>query len=130
MKKLLLPLGLAAIIALAGAGVADQANPAGEADRTYGCCCPYTAWAGGCPAYPGSFLRGFEDVCSILDEDGEFVAWCADDPDGVYPYRGMTWEEIALALSPVVETELRDVADILDFFCGYDWSRWLEPAPE
>jgi len=125
MNKLLLAMGLALVVALAGVSVADQAATAGEADLGYGCCCPYNAWADTCPAYPGPFLRGFENVCIILDEDGEFAAWCADDPDGVYPYRGMTWEEIALALSPVVETELRDVADIVDFFCGYDWDRWL-----
>jgi hypothetical protein len=126
MKRPVFVLILAVVVALAGLGVADRVAATAEAEPAFGCCCPYSAWKGSCPGYPGPFLRGFEDVCLIVDEDGEFVSWCADDPDGVYPYRGMTWEEIALALSPVVETELRDVADILDFFCGYDWAKWLE----
>ena len=125
MNKLLLTMGLALVVALAGVSVADQAATTGEADGLYGCCCPYSAWAGTCPQVPGPFLRSFDNVCVILDEDGEFVDWCVDDPNGVYPYRGMTWEEKGLALGPVLGTELLDVADFLDFFCGYDWDRWL-----
>ncbi len=124
MKKLLLPLGLAATLVLAVVGMAIADGHAGDAE--YGCCCPYSAWLGSCPLTPGAFVNSFDDVCLIVDDDGEFVAFCHDDPDGVYPYRGMTLEEITLAVGPVVDQSFANVGAMLDFFCGYDWDRWSE----
>jgi len=122
MKKLL-PLGLATTLVLAVVGMAIADAHAGDA--VFGCCCPYSAWLGACPQTPGAFVNSFEDVCLILDEDGELVEFCHGDPDGVYPYRGMTLEEFAVAVGPVVGEAFEDVGAMVDFFCGYDWDRWL-----
>ncbi len=124
MKKLLLPLGLAATLVLAVVGMAIADAHAG--DGAYGCCCPYSAWLGSCPSTPGEFVNSFQDVCLILDEDGEMVEFCTDDPDGIYPYRGMALEEITLAVGPVVDQSFENVGAMLDFFCGYDWDKWYD----
>ncbi len=123
MKKLLLPLGLATTLVLAVVGMAIADAHGGDA--VFGCCCPYSAWLGSCPQTVGAFTDSWDDACMIFDEDGELVTFCQDDPDGVYPYRGMTLEEIAVAVGPNFGLEFETVGAMMDFFCGYDWDRWL-----
>ena len=129
MKRLLLPLGLwlgLVLLAVIGMTLTEAPIQAANPDGEYGCCCPYSAWSEACPATPGALVKAFDDVCLIVDDERAFVEFCADDPYGVYPYRGMALEEITLAVGPVVDQSFDDVGAMLDFFCGYGWDKWYE----
>jgi hypothetical protein len=117
MKKLPWILGLIVVIALAGSGLARAPAPPGNAYGAYGCCCPYNAWLGLCPVTPGAFMQGYPTVC--VNEDGGF---CYPGEDGIYPYRDLTPNQFARVFG------FRNVGAMLDFFCGYDWDRWLLPG--
>ena len=123
MKKLPWILGLVVVIALAGTSLARAPNPPGNAYGAYGCCCPYSAWLGLCPLTPGEFMQGYPTVC--VDEHGGF---CYPGDDGYYPFRGMTPNEFARAVGVTFGVQFRNVGAMLNFFCGYDWDRWLLPG--
>ena len=127
MKRLPFALALTLVIALSATAIARAPatpTPPGNAYGAYGCCCPYSAWLGECPQTPGAFMRGYQDVC--VDEDGN---WCSPGDDGFYPFEGMNPHQFALAVGSNFGVSFRNVAQMLDFFCGYDWDRWL-PADE
>ncbi len=129
MNRLPFALALLLVMALAATAIARApATPAppGNAYGAYGCCCPYSAWLEVCPMSPGAFLQGYHDVCLILDDHGAVKEFCDDDPDGVYPYRGMTPHQFTLAVGDVFGETFRNVGQMLDFFCGYDWDRFVE----
>ena len=123
MKKLPWILGLAVVFALAGTCLARTPNPSGNAYGAYGCCCPYSAWLGLCPLTPGAFMQGYPSVC--LDDNGEF---CYPGDEGTYPYRDMTPNQFARAVGAIFGVAFRNVGEMLNFFCGDDWDRWLLPV--
>ena len=118
MKKLLLTAVLATIVALGVTAGADQ-EPVTVGEGEYGCCCPWAEFAGLCPVDFMTFLGSVEDVCFVLDEAGEVVGYCVDDPDGAYPFRGMTWPELAMFMSDHYGIE-PTVGSVVDLFCGID----------
>lgn len=106
---------LIVVIGLVTTGVmAQEAAPEAE----YGCCCPWSIQAGLCPASLTDFLLALPDVCMVLDEDGEVAGFCVDDPDGFYPFRGMSYPEAAEFVGQP------SVGAMIDMFCGYDHSHW------
>jgi hypothetical protein len=58
-------------------------------------------------------------VCFVLDEAGEVVGYCVDDPDGAYLFRGMTLPELAMFMSDYYGIE-PTVGAMVDLFCGID----------
>lgn len=118
MKKLLLIASLAAFVAITGSAVGDTA-PHTDAVGQYGCCCPWSEAMGLCPGDLVAFLAAWDDACIVLDAEGEVVGFCRDDPDGAYPFRGMSWPEIAAYISDVYGSE-PTVGGLIDYFCGYD----------
>ncbi len=121
MKKLLRAAFLATVVAVAVTASADQ-PPAAIGEGEFGCCCGWTEWAGMCPFEVMQLGWVFDNACVHFDDDGDFVAWCADDPDGVYPFRGMTWPERADFIAQNYGIE-PTVGGIVDFFCGLDRTR-------
>lgn len=116
MNRLPFALALLLVMALAATAIARApATPAppGNAYGAYGCCCPWSAHLGICPVTPGELLRSFDDVCEIRGDDDEFVRYCNEGEEGVYPYRGETLREIALGFG------FRNVAGLLDVLCRY-----------
>ena len=127
MNRLPYALALVLVMALAATAIARAPAappPPGNAYGAYGCCCPYGESLDVCPISPGAFLQSFDDVCLLFSEDGSYE-FCDGDPAGIYPYRGMTPPQVARAVGPVFGTTFRNVAAMLDFFCGYEWD-WVE----
>jgi len=118
MKTLLLSLGLATTLVLAVVGMAIADAHADEAQ--YGCCCPWSVSVGLCPSSLTDFLLAMPDACMVLDDDGEVAGFCLDDPDGFYPLRDLSYPEMAEFVG------VASVGAMIDFFCGYDHSHWLE----
>ena len=121
MKRLLLTTFLATVVALATAASADQA-PAAIGEGEFGCCCAWSEWAGLCPMDFLAFWNAFADTCFLLDDDGNIVGFCDDDPDGAYLFRVMNWPERAefIAQNHGIEAT---VGSMFDFFCGIDRTR-------
>jgi hypothetical protein len=118
MKRLLVTAFLATIVAVGVTATADQA-PVTVGEGEYGCCCAWTEFAGMCPVDFLTFFAGVEEVCFVLDEAGEVTGFCIDDPDGAYPFRGLTWPEFAAFISDNYGIE-PTVGSMVDFFCGID----------
>ena len=116
MKKLLLTAILAAFIAIPGSAIGDTA-PGTDAEGAFGCCCPWSEAMGLCPGDLVTFLAGFDDVCFELDDAGEVAGFCHDDPEGHYPFRGLSWPEIAEFISDVYGSE-PTVGGMIDSLCG------------
>jgi len=125
MKKLPWFLGIVLVVALAGSGLARAPTPPGNAYGAYGCCCPYSAWLGLCPQTPGAFMQAYHDVCLVPNASGGYD-FCYPGEDGFYPFAGMTPNEFARAVGANFGVEFRNVGAMLNFFCGYDWMRWLD----
>jgi len=118
MRRLLVTAFLATVVAIGVTATADQA-PATVGEGDYGCCCPWTEFAGLCPLDFLTFFGGFDDICFVLDEADEVTGFCIDDPDGFYPFRGMAWPEAAAFISDNYGIE-PTVGSMVDFFCGID----------
>ena len=126
MTNLLLTTILTATLAVTGTAFADETPvPVGEGE--YGCCCPW-AYAGGmCPVDFVTFWGKVDDVCVHVDDEGNIVGYCFDDPDGVYLFRGLSWPELAAFMSEYYGIE-PTVGSMIDLFCGID--RTLPPGGE
>ncbi len=123
MKRLLLTTIVTFTLALAGAASARapaDVSPPGNAYGAYGCCCPWSVHAGLCPSGLTDFLLALPEVCMLLDDDAEVVGFCVGDPDGFYPFRDLSYPEAAEFLGQA------SVGAMVDFFCGFDHSHWLE----
>ena len=114
MKKLLLSMLLVTAFAVT---VSAERAPVTVGEGEYGCCCPWAYWAGICPVDFYTFFGMVEDVCVIIDEDGEIAGYCADDPDGVYLFRGMTWPQFAEFFEEFYGID-PTLGSVVDFFCG------------
>jgi hypothetical protein len=118
MKRLMLTAVLATIVAIGVTAGADQA-PVTVGEGEFGCCCPWAEYAGLCPVDFMTFFSSIDDVCFVLDEAGEVVGYCVDDPDGAYLFRGMTLPELAMFMSDYYGIE-PTVGAMVDLFCGID----------
>ena len=114
MKKLLLSVFLVTAIAVTAS--AERA-PVTVGEGEYGCCCAWTYWAGICPVDFLPFMGMGDEMCFLLDDEGEVVGFCADDPDGAYLFRGMTWPEFAEFFVPSYGID-PTLGSVIDFFCG------------
>jgi hypothetical protein len=118
MKKLLLTAFLSIVIAIAVTASADQ-PPVTVGEGEYGCCCAWTEWADWCPVDFLTFWSRIDEVCAYLDDAGNIVGFCRDDPDGVYIFRGMSWLERVDFIVQNYGIE-PTVGSMVDLFCGID----------
>ena len=116
MKKLLRSVFLATVVAFAATAGADQ-PPVTVGEDEYGCCCPWAYWSGICPVDFYTFFGMVDEVCVLIDEDGEIAGYCADDPEGVYLFRGMTWPQLAEFFEEYYGID-PTLGSVVDFFCG------------
>jgi len=121
MKKLLVTAFLATVVVIGVTATADQA-PVTVGEGEYGCCCPWAEFAGLCPVDFLTFMGSIDDVCFVLDEAGEVVGYCVDDPDGAYLFRGFTLPELAAFMADYYGIE-PTVGSMIDWFCGIDRTR-------
>ena len=121
MNKLLVAAFLAIVVVIGVTATADQA-PVTVGEGEYGCCCPWAEFAGLCPLDFITFMGSFDDVCFVLDEAGEVVGYCVDDPEGAYLFRGLTLPEVAELMSDVFGID-PTVGSMVDLFCGIDRTR-------
>ena len=117
MRQLVAALLMAAVVVSVSAN-AEQ-PPLTVAEGEYGCCCPWAEWAGWCPVDFMDFFSRVDQVCVLLDEEGNITGYCLDDPDGAYIFRGLTWPERAAFLAEYYGFE-PTMGAVVDWFCGID----------
>ena len=115
MKKLLLSMLLVTAFAFT---VSAERAPVTVGEGEYGCCCPWAEHAGLCPVDFVAFVGMLDEVCFVLDEAGEVVGYCVDDPDGAYLFRGLSWPEVADFIGNYYGFE-PTVGTTIDWFCGF-----------
>ena len=59
-----------------------------------------------------TFLSAADDICLVLDAEGAVIGYCYEDPDGVYPFRGMNAAQLARGLG------FANIREFIDTMCG------------